>query len=39
MKRMMSYGVILKDRKLLLMIRSDYGVWGIPCGGLEPGET
>jgi len=35
----MSCGIILRDRKLLLMRRNELGVWGIPCGGVEFGES
>lgn len=28
-----------KDNRILLQMRSDYGDWGLPGGGMEPGET
>ncbi|MGZ9584466.1 NUDIX domain-containing protein [Paenibacillus marinisediminis] len=34
-------GAIIRDRRgrVLLQKRSDYGNWGLPGGGMEPGET
>ena len=31
--------IVLKDRKVLLNLRSDTHTWGIPGGAIEPGET
>ena len=31
--------VILKERKLLLQLRSDGGQWGLPGGSVEVGES
>ena len=31
--------VVLKDRKILLNLRSDTNTWGIPGGAIELGET
>ncbi|WP_077319511.1 HAD-IIA family hydrolase [Virgibacillus proomii] len=33
-------GIIFdSDQRVLLMKRADNGLWGIPCGHVEPGET
>jgi 8-oxo-dGTP diphosphatase len=34
-------GVVVRDEsgRVLLMCRSDEGTWGLPGGGVEPGET
>ncbi|MCR8843307.1 NUDIX domain-containing protein [Paenibacillus sp. SC116] len=34
-------GAIIRDNqgRILLQKRSDYGDWGLPGGGMEPGET
>lgn len=41
MKIIVTAGAIIQDRKgrILLQRRSDYGDWGLPGGGMEPGET
>lgn len=34
-------GAIIRDHagRILLQQRSDYGDWGLPGGGMEPGES
>ncbi|CAM3679021.1 NUDIX domain-containing protein [Marinicrinis lubricantis] len=41
MKIIVTGGAIIKDveGRILLQQRSDYGDWGLPGGGMEPGET
>nr|WP_082112425.1 NUDIX domain-containing protein [Paenibacillus sp. DMB20] len=41
MKIIVTAGAIIRDNqgRILLQKRSDYGNWGLPGGGMEPGET
>jgi mutator protein MutT len=41
MRIVVTGGAIIRDRKgrILLQQRSDYGDWGLPGGGMNPGET
>lgn len=41
MRIVVTGGAILRDGKdrILLQQRSDYGDWGLPGGGMNPGET
>lgn len=41
MKIVVTGGAIIRDSKgrVLLQQRSDYGDWGLPGGGMNPGET
>ncbi|BFH68880.1 NUDIX domain-containing protein [Paenibacillus dendritiformis] len=40
-KIIVTAGAIIRDRagRVLLQKRSDYGNWGLPGGGMEPGEA
>lgn len=41
MRTIVTGGAIIRDQqgRILLQRRSDYGNWGLPGGGMEPGET
>ncbi|MFC3845681.1 NUDIX domain-containing protein [Paenibacillus sp. MAH-36] len=41
MRIVVTGGAIIRDSKgrILLQKRSDYGDWGLPSGGMNPGET
>lgn len=41
MRIIVTGGAIIRnqDNRILLQRRSDYGDWGLPGGGMEPGET
>ncbi|TCM85150.1 NUDIX domain-containing protein [Paenibacillus sp. BK033] len=41
MRIVVTGGAIIRDSngRVLLQQRSDYGDWGLPGGGMNPGET